>query len=812
MIKNFLLSACRNTWRNKIFSLINIAGLSIGISASLVIYLIVNYQFSFDKFEKDRQRIFRVVSIMHFPGQEFKLPGVPMPMADAVTREISSVEISIPIRLFSDNPSVAIPGSSIANPAIFKSIPDIIFTNEGYFKLIHYKWLAGSADCLQKPFTVVLSESRAKKYFPKINPAYLIGKTITYNDSIPVTIKGVVKDLDEITEFRFKEFVSMITIPSSGLKGNYNWDEWSSINSASQFFVKLNPGVSSSHVAGQIQALRAKYLKNDYLKTTHFLQPLNDIHFNEDYGNFDQTLANKSTLYGLLLVAAFLLLLACINFINLTTAQGAQRAKEIGIRKTLGSSKKQLILQLLSETFLLTIISTFVSIGLVPELLTIFADYIPAGVSFKGMEQPNVMLFILVLMILVGFFSGFYPALILTRFKPVEVLKNQKSSQSTRKAVLRKSLTVVQFMIAQFFIIATLVVGKQIHYLLNKDLGFKKEGIVIINLPFKDKEDGKKMVLLQNMNSIPEIDQAVLAGQPPSSNGYTFGTMTVNNGKEKIETSVDFKFADANYFALYKMKLLAGRWLNPSDTVREYLINDTYARLLGFQNPSDAVGHFIERGDIKKPIVGVLADFHTQSLHSTIKPLTYASAKNEYSTLHIGLKPQIGAEITWKNALTKIEKSWKGIYPNDDFSYEFFDESIAKFYKAEQDTSTLLAWATLLTIFISCLGLLGLAVYTTNQRTKEIGIRKVLGASINQIVFLLSKDFIKLIAFAFIITAPVAWWGTHKWLQDFAYRTTLDWWVFASAGILMISFALIVLSFRTIRSASVNPVNSLRSE
>jgi putative ABC transport system permease protein len=813
MFKNFILGGSRNLWRNRLFSLINISGLAIGISASLVIFLIVNYQYSFDRFEKERDRIYRVVSTMHFPGQEFRLPGVPLPMSGAVQREVSGVEISAPVILFFSDPTVGVGLPDNLTPVQFKKEPDVIFTNDSYFKLISYNWLAGNPGCLQKPFSVVLTESRAKKYFPEIPPSSLIGHTLTYDDSILVTINGVVQDLNEITEFRFKEFLSLNTIPSSSLKKSYNWDSWSNINSSSQLFVKLIKGASAEQVLSQIQSVRSKYYKDNFLKTTHSLQPLNEIHFDSELGNFDDTQANKSTLLGLLVVAAFLLLLGCINFINLTTAQGTQRAKEIGIRKTLGSSKKQLIFQFLSETFLLTFIATGISIVMVPLLLKAFSSYIPAGVSFNEILQPGVLLFIIIIIMIVGLLSGFYPALTVTRLNPVAVLKNQiQSSPNTRKAVMRKTLTIVQFIIAQFFIFAILVVSKQIHYLLNKELGFKKEAIVTIDLPSADKDTDKKLVLRQKISGIPEVDQVVLASFPPASNAMSFGTMSIDYGKKKLESSVEFKYADSDYFALYKMKLLAGRFPRSTDSTMEYLINNTYAQVIGFKSPSEAIGKYLERGNSKIEIVGVLADFHSHSLHSEIKPLVFSSALNEYSTLHIGLKPKIEGSQNWKSAISKMEKLWKEEYPEDEFSYQFLDESIAKFYKSEQDVSILLSWATGLTIFISCLGLLGLAVYTTNLKTKEIGIRKVLGASVNQIVFLLSRDFVQLILFAFVISAPFCWWAMNKWLEEFAFRTTLDWWVFAVGGLLMVSFALLVLSIRTIRSASANPIQSLRTE
>jgi ABC-type antimicrobial peptide transport system permease subunit len=814
MFKNYFITAFRNFWRNKVFSLINVIGLAIGISASLVIFLIVSYDFSFDKFQKDRDRIYRVTSNMHFPDQDFKNSGVPLPLPEAVKREVPGIETAAAFRLGGGDLNVAIQSNNNTKPAIFRKQPHIVYADNNYFKLISYQWLAGSPQTsLKEPFKVVLTESRAKTYFPSQDVTKDIGKIITYNDSIKATVSGIVKDLDEITDFTFNEFISYSTIENSGLKDNIGWGQWGSISSTSQFLIKLKPGIQPNVIAKKINDVRKRNEKDAYLQTTHYLQPLSGIHFDEEFDNFSQRQAHLPTLYGLLVVDAILLILGCINFINLTTAHSVQRAKEIGIRKTMGGSKHQLIIQFLSETFLLTVLATLLSLVIIPFLLKIFSDFIPPEIHINMIAQPHVILFIIALIVVVTFFSGFYPSLILSGYKPVSVLKNQVgNSAKTRKSWLRKSLTITQFTIAQAFVIATLIVGKQINYSINKDLGFKKDGIVVIDLPWHKSIDvNKQKVLLQEISSIRQIQKAVLAGSTPATQNYSIMTMKFNDGKKDIETTVEVKYADSAYFSLYNMKLIAGKFLSPSDSVREYLINENFARFLGFKNPADAVGKILGGSGSSTMIVGVLKDFYARSMHDPIKPLVFTANSSDYSNLHVLLKPDVDGN-TWETGIAKIKNAFKHIYPDEDFNYAFFDDSIAQFYKSEQDTSSLLTWATALAIFISCLGLLGLVIYTTNQRTKEIGVRKVLGASVAQIVTLISKDFIKLIIIAFVIAAPLAFFGMNKWLQNFAYKTNISWWVFALSGLSIIAVSLLTLSFQTIKAATANPVKSLRAE
>jgi predicted permease len=821
MFKNYFTIALRNLGRNKIFSLINIAGLAIGISASLVIYLIVQHELSYDKFHKDGDRIYRVVSKIEFPDLTIHNSGVPVPTANATRNEIPGLEavthfITPGVRKV----SVASPGSQ--SPAIFRKQEKIIYADAEYFDVFDYQWLAGSPQtALKDPFQVVLTESRAKTYFSTLTPIEILGRGILYDDSVKAIVAGIVKDIEKLTDFPFKEFISRATVENTGIKKHWNWEEWGSINSSSQMFVKLDKGKSAAQVEKQLVALREKYRerregRSEKDDTRHLLQGIEDIHFNADYDAFEQRQAHRPTMYGLLAVASFLLLLGCINFINLTTAQAAQRAKEIGIRKTMGSGKGQLIFQFLSETFLLTFLATLLSVVITPWLLKVFGNFIPPEVSFASLNQPHVWLFLLAVIVIVTILSGFYPALVLTRFKPVTVLKNQAyaGTAQTRKAWLRKTLTVTQFVIAQFLIIATLVVSKQVHYSLNKDLGYERDAIVHFNAPrnvFSREKDNRRFALLAKIKAIPEVDKVSLAGSAPASGNTSTTTMKFDNGKKLLETMVEIKYADTAYFDLYKMKLVAGKNLQQSDTTKEFVINETYAKLLGFSRPADAVGQFIER-NFKVPVAGVIADFHTKSTHEPIKPLAFSSAADNSFAIHLALKPGGQGGDLWKRAMAKVERSYKEVYPGDDFTYTFYDESIAKFYTTEQNISRLLKWSAGLCMFISSLGLLGLVMYITNTRTKEIGVRKVLGASVAQIVALLSKDFVLLVVIAFLITLPVAWWFMHNWLQDFVYRTSLSWWIFAITGAGMIVIAMLILSIRTIRSAIENPVKSLRAE
>lgn len=813
MLKNYFKTAFRNLWHNKIFSFINVLGLAIGISASLVIYLLANYHFTFDKFEKDNDRIYRTVSNFIFSGEVYRNSGVTSPMGPAVKKELTGLDAVVPFRTYEGDTKVSVPLADNKEPLAFKHQKNIIFANEDFMNLIGYKWIAGSAKIsLQQPYQTVLTETTARLYFPKLSLQDIIGKQLYFDDTVHTTVAGVVKDIKQNTDFTFATFISRATQENTSLKPE-DWTEWNNTNSASQLLVKLLPGTDPKKIESGMYSLYDKYRTHspdDNGKSSFKLQPLSDLHFNSDYGGYDLPLANRPTLYGLLAVALFLLLLGCINFINLTTAHASQRAKEIGIRKTLGSSQKQLIIQFLSETFFLTFIATVISVFLTPLILKAFSGFIPEGLHFSLIEHPGIIFFLLALIIIVTLLSGFYPAMILSGYKPVLVLKNQAFANTgkTRNAWLRKSLTISQFVIAQVFIMATILVSKQISYSLNKDMGFKKNAILHLSLNYYDTVKTHKYVFMDKLRSIPGIALLSLSNSPPSSNSTWSNTIKYKDGKKEVETDVQMKIADTNYVTLYHIKLLAGTNISQSDTTSQYLINETYAHVLGFQQLQQAIGKKLN----EIPIVGVIGDFNQHSLHDPVKPLIIANGVNRARTINIALMPQNADGTLWKSTISSIEKAWKGMFPEDDFDYKFLDEDIAKYYDDAKHISGLLMWATGLAVFISCLGLLGLVIYTTTQRTKEIGVRKVLGASVSQIVTMISKDFMLLIGIAFIIAAPLAWLGMNKWLQNFAYRTEISWWVFVMGGSIIIIIALFTLAFQTIKAAMANPVKSLRTE
>ncbi|QEM08510.1 ABC transporter permease [Mucilaginibacter rubeus] len=824
MIKNYFKIAFRGFWRHKLFTLINIIGLSIGISAFLAIYFIVHYDFTFDKFHKDSDRIYRVVMNMSFQGHKNYSSGVFGPLAGAIKSQATGIEEITPLYALSSH-FVYIDKDKNAQKR-FKDVDKIALVDQQYFKIFNYVWLAGSSQhALDAPGHVVLTSQQARLYFPLLSYHEMIGKVVTY-DTLKITVSGIVETFTQNSDFIFHDFISFSTVTTNKqLADDLQINNWGRISSASEIFIKLAPGAPAPGIVKQINTILKKNnqpqgeQKMPVPIINLALQPLNDIHFNPDYNIFNfSSPASKTTLYGLLASAIFLLLLACINYVNLTTAQAAQRAKEIGILKTLGSSRIQLVIQFLGETFFMTSVAVCISILLAPVILKMFADVISPDIH-ANILQPDIILFLLILTIVISVLSGFYPAMVLSGFKPVTVLKNQVrgNSNKTRNSRLRKSLTVSQFVVAQFFIMATILVNQQIYYALHKNLGFKKDAILIINTPWETSKTSTNQVLLNEFRSMPQVALVGLGNDPPSADAFNRTRMTYDDGKKQITTEeIVVKSGDENYINIYQIKLLAGRNITEADTGKAIIINNTYAKLLGFTNPHEAVGKQLDWfGGRKVSIIGVVADFNQRSLHSTIYPSIITSGSpipRPMMTLHVSLKPETAGGHEWKTAITNMGKAWKKAYPDDDFDCHFYDETIAWFYDKEQHTSTLLTWATGISILISCLGLLGLAVYTTNQRTKEIGIRKVFGASVAQIVILLSTELISLILLAFVIVTPIAWYAVNKWMESFADHVAISWWVFVVSGAGMLLTGLFTLSFRTIKAGMANPVKSLRNE
>tara|TARA_R110002167_G_scaffold205954_1_gene409936 strand:+ start:1274 stop:3724 length:2451 start_codon:yes stop_codon:yes gene_type:complete len=816
MFRNYLKIAFRNIWKNKVFSLINIIGLSIGLSASFVIGIIIYYDLTFDKFHPEGDRIYRITTEFTNPEGNFYNSGVTVPLAQAL-KDMGLTELKTVAPIFTTYPLQV---QNMESEAVFKGPKFVVYADPEYFRTFQYTWLAGAQNtALKAPNEVVISAARATKYFPGMHLDQIMGKTLLYNDSISATISGVVANFKDRTDLVFEEFISLKTADRSDMTNAIKESHWHNTNSASQLFLKLDNPSNASVIQTVLDKLSVEHAEPELLavgrSNSFHMQALKDMHFDPDYNtfDFDDSRASKSVLTSLVFVALFLLLLGCINFINLNTAQATRRAKEIGIRKTLGSSKKQLIFQFLGETFLLTVGAALLSLIFSKWLLSVFSDFIPKGIDSSLFGSPLILVSMALLLMLVTLLSGFYPALILSHFKPVSVLKTQTIA-GDQKTGLRKYLTVFQFVIAQIFIIATLMVGKQLHYVMKKDMGFQSEAIAVIRTPWRDPAFEKKERLIKAIEAMPLVTAVTLGGDTPASFSTHAMGVSYQDGDKDVYSDLELLYGDANYFKLYGLKLLAGR-LPLNDTIREYVINTTYLKKLGINDPEAVIGKTIETDNENFPIVGVMNDFNQRSLKSGINPMaftgdTFRGQRSQFHTIHFRLQTKNVSD--WPNTIAQIETVWKSTYPETDFEYRFLDDTIKQFYRQERKTSVLLQWATALAIMISCLGLLGLVIHTTERRTKEIGIRKVLGASLTQLNLLLCKEFLVLVGIAFAIAAPIAWWGLNDWLQGFAFKSDLSWWIFLLSGTAMLLIALLIIGIRTTAAANVNPVKSLRTE
>ncbi|SIT34158.1 duplicated orphan permease [Filimonas lacunae] len=803
MLQNHLKTAVRNLWKHKLTTLINVSGLAIGISAALIIYLYVQKELTFDTYEPSRNHIYRIVST----GPGWHSQGTPSPMHQ-VTTSLTGVETVSGFFLYDGwQNKVAIPSANQLPPTVFTMEDAPVFADGNYFSIFPRQWLFGNATAsLHSPGQAVLTESKAQLYFPGVALQDVIGRTIVFNDTVTAVVSGIVKDLTANSDFNHKAFLSLSTIPHSNLQTFFNWNDWTTINYISQVMIRLLPGTTPEKVNEQLAAIAQAHKTGDKYadESRYLLQPLSDIHFNPDYDGH----TSKQTLRNLVLLGIFLLLLGAINFINLSTAQSIFRAKEIGVRKTLGSSKKQLIFQFLTETLALTLLAVIISYILSPFLLKALSLLLEEELSFGSLNQPHILLFLLALTVVETIAAGLYPALVLTHFKPVNVLKNHINAIGhSRGSWQRKTLTVFQFVIAQIFMIGTLVVQQQVKYSIQKDVGFRKEAVVYGNLPFQhNNPDSRHLLFRDRLRKIPGVEAVSVSNQSPAFIGNMSNRFTFARGAEIKDLLIDIRCGDTGYLNLYHIPLIAGRNVLPTDTATEYVVNETMTRIMGFAHPQDAIGKYLNN---TYPIVGVMRDFDVSSVRVGKKPVLFFSEPGHASTINIALQ---GTAATQQKTMATIQQAFKELYPDADFEYRFMDARIANFYKAERRISQILTWSTAVSVLISCLGLLGLVMFTANQRTREIGIRKVLGASVLQIISLLSRDFVKLVAIAFVIAVPIAWISTYKWLENYASHTQPGWWLFAISGILMLSVALLILSVRAGKAAIANPVKSLRSE
>tara|TARA_R110002073_G_scaffold293194_1_gene458705 strand:+ start:1466 stop:3841 length:2376 start_codon:yes stop_codon:yes gene_type:complete len=787
--------------------------LAIGLSTSITIGLVVYYDLTFDTFHKDSDRIYRITSDIRSPQSTFYNSGVPVPLHQELLENVKGIEQAV--YFYNGYVSTV---KSATNESLHKDIEDIIFTDENYFQLIQYNWLYGSpSQVLKGPNEIVLTKSRAQKYFPNLPLGQVIGKTLLYNDHISVKVTGIVDNFAQRSDFVFKEFISIKTATSFDDKEQILSTEWGSTNSAVQIFIKTDKKTTINTIASQLDEIAKTQIDvkmAEYNQTQRFhLQPLNDIHFNSNYGIFNSSLrgtVSKSSLIGLSSIALFILLLGCINFINLNTAQATKRAKEIGVQKTLGASKKQVRFQMFGEMAIITFLATMISVVFTGILLGLFRGFIPSEVTFELFKDPFVISFTILLFISVTFLSGFYPTIILSNFKPSAIFRNNTSS-SKQSTSLRKYLTVFQFVIAQVFILATLLVGKQINFLMNKDMGFKTNAIAYVYTPYNNNSIDKKNRFIRELEQIPSVGKVSISNNPPAS----FSTNTKNilylDSGQEIRTEVQFIYGDTNYLNLYGIDLIAGRE-RLNDTIQEYIINESYLKVLGFKNAKDAIGKQVQVNKQQVPIVGVMKDFNQRSLKSSVNPLiitgdTHRSSFSQFRSIHFELITQ---NNDWESTIAKATSEYQKIYPGESLNIRFMDDAISRFYRQEKRVSTLLNWSMGLSIIISCLGLLGLVIHTTQTRTKEIGIRKVLGQKSSQITLLLSKDFMKLISVSIIIGMPIAYFFFSDWVSEFAYRVPITGFYFVLSAIFTFVVALLTISGQTVIASRRNPTETLK--
>ncbi|CAM3781819.1 ABC transporter permease [Sphingobacterium prati] len=802
MIGTSLKTAYRFLKKHKLITCINVMSLAIGITATLVIFLMVQYDYSFDRHVPNQEHVYRVVN-----NGEFKNAGVYVPLVRTMEDELVNLDAVAPI--YRSQVQKLKITSATNKIQIFPKEQRIILTNSQYFNILPRKWLSGNPLSLNTAGNIVLTEKTLEKFYGNESPADVIGKTIVYADSIPLQVVGVVENARHNSDFNFDSFISEETIPQNNkLKEMFNWEAWNSISDSYQVLIKTKRGTTQKAVESNIANLLNKY-KNKNGKTFKdklLLQPLSEVHFDTTF-NFGAT--KPETLRNLILLAIFLLALGAVNFINLSTAQSIERAKEVGIRKTLGSSKFTLIKQFLVETFLITLTATLLAVLLLPLFLRVFEGFIPPNLNLELLDKKAIILFLFTQLIVLTLLAGFYPAWVLTGYAPVLALKNQlgKNTNLSRSAWIRKALTIFQFVMAQAFLICVLIVVRQINYVTHKDMGFQKDAIVNIYIPGAFQNSAKGAVLKNELKKLTDIKAISFGNIAPAMNGWMTTAIIYDQSPNKESLTFDSRSGDENYLDVYQIPLLAGRNVRLLDSTSEMLINRKGLELLHIKDPQDALGKTFENG--QNIIVGVMEDFDLASARQAVKPVLYTGSKEGY-VLHIALD-QSHPE-NWKNTIDKITSSYKSVFPDDELDLRFVDEVIQNFYTQEKQLSKLLSWAVGLSILIAGLGLFGLAIFTANQRTKEIGIRKVLGASVFQITFLLLRNLLSLVAVACLVAFPIAYYFMQSWLNDFVYRTTISPWIFGLSAVGLIAFASLVLSTKSVFAAKANPINSLRDE
>ena len=805
MIRNYLKIAWRNLILHKVFTAINIIGLAVGLATCLLIVLFVLHELSYDRYHTKADRLFRMINHGQLGGKDLNTTYVGTPAGPALVRDYSGVEATT--RLYEE-------GTFIVkhDHESFKE-EHVIFPDSNFFDIFSIPLLKGNArTVLTEPQTVVITETTARKYFGSQDP---VGQTLTLGTRGLFRVTGVCQDVPSNTHFHYTIFGSLRSIQLR--------DKW--LASGAQTYVLLRNGYSIDNLRAKMPELVRKYIGPEIqeflgISLTEFtrkgdrftfqFQPITDIHLHSHLEGEIEPNSDIKYVYIFSAIAVFILLIACINFLNLSTAGSAGRAKEVGIRKVLGSVQQQLIWQFLSESVLITFMAFVVALGIVALVLPSFNQLAGKQFSVRDLTNGAMLPGMLVACLLIGLLAGSYPAFFLSAFKPVSVLKG-KIRAGFRSGWLRNTLVTTQFVVSIGMIIGTIVVYQQLHFIQNKKVGFDKDQVLVLHDTYALGPKGNAFrAELAKLADVLQVTQAGYLPAGPSNNGAE-GFQPDNGMAQPITYREKTYSIDENYLPTLGIRVVQGRNFSkafPSDS-SAVLINQAAVRRFGWKNPIgkrlSSIGDGSPNSKRTYTIVGVVNDFHYTSMHQPIAPLVMLYGPDNY---------QMALRIRTANLpalLNILEQKWKAQTDNP-FAYSFLSERFNNTYQSEQRVGQLFSIFAGLTVIISCLGLFGLAMFTAQQRTKEIGVRKVLGASVASVVGLLSKDFLKLVLVALVIATPIAWYAMSRWLQDFAYRIDLSWWVFVLAGLLAIGIALLTVSFQSIKAALMNPVKSLRSE
>jgi predicted permease len=802
MLKNYFNAAFRSLLREKLNTIINILGLTLGITGALILFLIVDHSHSYDTYHTNADRIFRVVSKDKDVMGESYTQGIPVGLPDAIRNDFPALE-AVAFTSYRRGSMISVVQAD-GSLKKYQEPHGVGFTEPSFFRIFDRPVLLGSAEKgLDEPNEAMISRLWAVKYFGKEDA---VGEVILY-DKTEFRITGILEDIPSNTDLPFNLMLSKATIQSE-----LNANAWGGTSDSDNCYILLAEEETISSVAQGMPGFVKKYLgdeNNENSGQTFLLQPLRDLHSDMRFGNYNKRMPPEAGI-AFTIIGLFLLITACINFINLTTASAVKRTREVGIRKVLGSSRIQLIVKYTGETFMVTLAAAVLALVFAELALAFLNPFLELSLSLNLLSDPGVWIFLCVVTVVVSICSGLYPAIVVSAFQPASALKNQVG-RSGSGYVLRKGLVVFQFFISQLFIIGTIVIVRQMDFMQQHDLGFEKDAILTIPIPDagstseRGEKSGKMRALKNEILRLPDVEAASLNGTPPSANSVTATDFKSVGSEDAFKTQI--KQVDGDYLNLFEITLVAGEPLGDPDTLSGVVVNERLARIAGFVNNHDIIGKELDFWGRHVTVKGVVKDFNTMSLSEPIEPVIMINSLQDCRNLSIRINPR-DMMATVKN----IETVWSTYYPEYIFSYKFMDEQIRNLYRGERKMSTLLSIFSSIAIFIGCLGLFGLVTFMANQKTKEIGIRKVLGASVESVMFMFSKEFVKLILIGFMLAGPIAGFAMRKLLDQFAYRIELGPVIFiAGAGVTFI-IAFVTVGFRSWSAARANPADSLRTE